>query len=70
MSEEFAAANPVRELLHFRQLGVHRCNHVHTVDDELAIRRHTKRDVEDGSVLGGVDSITVEHRIALGFDGT
>ncbi len=39
-------------------------DHVGAVDDERALARHPQRDVEHRAVLGDVDALAAEHRLA------
>ena len=50
-------AHPIEHLVH---LG----DDVDPVDDERAAARHPQRDVEHGAVLGHVDPLAGEHRVA------
>ena len=43
---------------------MHVAHDVAAVDDERPLARHPQRDVEDGAVLGDVDVLAAEHRVA------
>ena len=59
-----ARAHGVRERGHPVEHGVHLRDDIDAVDDERAAARHPQRDVEDGAVLGDVDPLAGEHRVA------
>ena len=59
-----ARAHRVGERRHPVEHLVHLGDDVDAVDDERAPARHPQRDVEDGAVLGDVDPLAGEHRVA------
>jgi len=59
-----AAAHPVGEGAHSFEHLVDLLDHVLPVDDQRAVARHPQRHVQDGAVLGGVDVLAAEHRLA------
>ena len=59
-----AGAHRVGERGHPVEHLVHLGHDVDAVDDERAPARHPQRDVEHGAVLGDVDPLAREHRVA------
>ena len=59
-----ARAHRVGERRHPVEHLVHLGDHVDAVDDERAASRHPQRDVEHRAVLGDVDLLPGEHRVA------
>ena len=59
-----AAAHPVAEGRHPVEHLVHLLDDVGAVDDQRALARHPQRDVEHRAVLGDVDVLAGEHRLA------
>ena len=57
-------ANSVRERGHPVEHGVHVRDDIDAVDDERAPARHAQRDVQDRAILGDVDPLAREHRVA------
>ena len=47
---------------------MHLRHDIDAVDDERSLARHPQRDVEDGPVLGDVDPLPREHRVATFAD--
>ena len=64
MTAPFAAADPLDECAHSVEHLVNLGDHIDAVDDQRAPARHAQGDVERGAVLGGVDVVAVEHRLA------
>ena len=65
-----AAANAIAERSHAVEHLVDVAHDVLAVDDERALPRHPQGDVEDGAVLGDVDVLAAEHRVAPLLDPT
>ena len=59
-----AAAQPVGEVAHRVQHVVHVGDDVLAVDRQLRAARQPQRGVQHGAVLGGVDVLAGEHRVA------
>ena len=59
-----AVSHPLAELAHPVEHHVHLLDHVDPVDKERAIARHSQRHVKDRALLGHVDPIAAEHRLA------
>ena len=59
-----AAAHPVGERGHPVEDLVHLLDDVDAVDDQRALARHPQRDVQHRAVLGDVDVLAAEHRLA------
>ena len=57
-------ADPLGEGAHPVEHLVDLLDDVVAVDDQRAVARHPQRDVEDGAVLGDVDVLAGEHRVA------
>ena len=62
-----SVADALRELAHLPRDRVHVGDDVLTVDHERRARGHPQRHVQDGAVLGRVDVLAGEHRIATLF---
>ena len=57
-------ADPLGEGGHPVEHLVDLLDDVDAVDDQRALARHPQRDVQDGAVLGDVDLLAGEHRVA------
>ena len=58
-------ADAVGEVAHLAEDGLHVADDVLAVDVQLAAGRHAQRHVQDGAVLGRVDVLAGEHRVAV-----
>jgi len=58
-----AAPHAVREIGHGVVNGVDRGHHVLTVDDDRRAARRPQGHVQDGTVFGHVDLVSLEHRV-------
>ncbi len=58
------ASDPLAEVAHPVEHPVDLLDHVDAVDDQRAIARHPQRNVKDRAVLGDVDPLAAEHRLA------
>jgi len=47
---------------------VHLGHDVHVVNDERRARGQAKSDMQNGTVLGDVDVLALEHGVATGFE--
>ncbi len=64
MTSPFTGPHPLRERLHPFEHLVDVADDVTAVDDERAIAREAQGDVEGGAILGRIDVLAAEHRVA------
>ena len=64
MTSPFARPDPVRERPHPVEHLVDVADDIATVDDERAVPWKTQSGVEGGAILGRVDVLAPEHRVA------
>ena len=64
VTSPFARPDPLRERPHPVEHLVDVADDVAAVDDERAVARKTQGDVEGGAILGRVDVLAPEHRVA------
>ncbi len=68
VGDPLVGADPIGERRHLVEHGVHVGHDVGTVDDHRHVGRRPQRDVHHGPILGDVDVLTGEHRVASGLD--
>ena len=61
---DFAGADLVGEAEELLQRRVHLGDDVHPAGADVGVLRRTQRDMQDGAVLGDVDRLAGEHRVA------
>ena len=64
VADPLARAHALAERGHPVEHLVHLAHDVDAVDDERALARHAQRDVQHRAVLGDVDVLAAEHRVA------
>ena len=68
VGDPLVGADPIGERRHLIEHGVHLGHDVGTVDVHRHVGRRPQRHVHHGPILGDVDVLTGEHRVASGLD--
>ena len=63
-----ATAHPGRKITHASERRIHLRHHVFAIDQNRPIAAIAQRDVQHRSVLGDVDALAAEHRVASPLD--